>query len=67
MINIDQALTWVTWAVFSGWALGALCGAALVFALVSGSGLPRLERNVGATWKSRRELLRAADKLGGEP
>lgn len=32
MINIDQALTWVTWAVFSGWSLGALCGASLVFA-----------------------------------
>jgi hypothetical protein len=32
VINVDQALLWVTWAFFSGGALGLFAGAALSYA-----------------------------------
>jgi hypothetical protein len=32
VISIDQALLWVTWAFFSGGALGLFAGAALAYA-----------------------------------
>ncbi len=32
MINVDQALLWVTWAFFSGSVLGLFAGAALSYA-----------------------------------
>jgi hypothetical protein len=32
MINVDQALLWVTWAFFSGGVLGLFAGAALSYA-----------------------------------
>jgi hypothetical protein len=33
MINLDQALTWVSWAFFSGLALGVGIGVSLTFAM----------------------------------
>lgn len=32
MINVDQALLWVTWALFTGGCLGMLAGVTLAYA-----------------------------------